>query len=183
MTRVSACYQLMKRADLLRRYVSRRLISEFESFRQKLTDCSLGAGNWPRPDRVTMNASWIGSAGRRNQSGRRRRSREKRRRTRCGAGQVMAFWSRQRFCRARPCLWPWNQCKKIASGGTRSILVRSQEGKMEILDFCLQFSKSKRKFRLSFVQSVRLTSRSIANRCAWRTIVRCIASQTNPSGS
>jgi hypothetical protein len=33
------------------------------------------------------------------------------------AAKIRVSWSRQTPCRARPGLWPWNQCKKSASAG------------------------------------------------------------------
>jgi MFS family permease len=47
-------------------------------------------------------------------------------------GQSMTFGSRQWPCRARPGFWPWNQCKKIASGGKWKYIGSQPKVKTEI---------------------------------------------------
>jgi hypothetical protein len=48
-------------------------------------------------------------------------------------GQIMAFWSRQRPCRARPVGWLWNECrKKDRSSGNCWYTSGASKSKMEI---------------------------------------------------
>jgi hypothetical protein len=53
-------------------------------------------------------------------------------RNRCEMGQIMAFGSRQRPVRARPGLWPWNQCKKDRERRQMAYIGSQPKGKTEI---------------------------------------------------
>ena len=53
-------------------------------------------------------------------------------RNRSEMGQILAFWSRQRRCRARPGLGLGIDAKKIARGGNRWYIDSQPRGKMGI---------------------------------------------------
>ncbi len=104
---------------------------------------SLGPRAWPShaalvrkhaaADEDFTAASWIGLAGRRNESGRQRGVDGGSVRASASKWRKPRLWSRRRPSRARLELWDGKRCEKIASGGKWGIVVCSR--------------KTKRKFR------------------------------------